>query len=250
MNTGDVWIYTAHTDNGVGTGLSVDEQRIAGAINHPRQRMQYMAGRRLLRTALSLHHWRETGEYRPETDWWLLRQNGRTVTDRTQTRWQVSLSHSGSCIGCLLSTSPHCGIDLEAHSRSAPTLAIARRYFHGDEYEALVGLDEPERQALFLSLWTRKEATIKACHVGIAGYLPRIVFDPATLAPISLPEEFGDLSLQFGTWTLGDWLMSGAVASTIPLRWHHSGNLLREPGRQDHFQLLTPERLAEYSIHP
>ena len=92
-------------------------------------------------------------------------------------RLSFSVSHTASLVLCAVSCA-EVGLDCEPASRGsnaevghegARELRLARRYFCASEVEALAQLAPgPERRALFLQLWTLKEAYVKARGDGIA----------------------------------------------------------------------------------
>ncbi len=91
----------------------------------------------------------------------------------------IGWSHSAGRL--LVAYAPHgvVGVDVEAAARTSQSLAIARRYFSGDEVDALSALEGASRQRTFLLLWCAKEAVLKAAGLGIAFGLHRVAFDVA-----------------------------------------------------------------------
>jgi phosphopantetheinyl transferase len=78
-----------------------------------------------------------------------------------------SLSHSGDYAVCAYADQP-VGLDLQVHSR-CDKAAIARRFFHPEEYDYLAANNyEP-----FFAVWAAKESYVKYTGVGIAGGLNR-----------------------------------------------------------------------------
>ena len=71
-----------------------------------------------------------------------------------------SISHSGNCAAVIISDNP-CGCDIELISTPKPE--IAKRFFHPDEYAAVLNND-----SLFYRMWTLKESYIKAIGKGFA----------------------------------------------------------------------------------
>jgi len=71
------------------------------------------------------------------------------------------------------------GVDVEPVSRLVRNpLALARRYFANEEYEYLRDIASYEqRRRIFLRMWTRKEAVVKATGGGIVSGLHRFVID-------------------------------------------------------------------------
>lgn len=77
---------------------------------------------------------------------------------------QFNLSHAGRWIVCALARGP-VGIDVE--QLRPIDLRLAERYFHRDEYAALLASAPGERLARFFRLWTAKEAYVKALGLGL-----------------------------------------------------------------------------------
>ena len=76
-----------------------------------------------------------------------------------------NISHAGERVMVALSPRP-VGCDVEHKSKDA--LNIAKRFFTGCEYEALLGVtDETKRLHEFTRLWTLKESVVKCCGEGI-----------------------------------------------------------------------------------
>jgi 4'-phosphopantetheinyl transferase len=83
-------------------------------------------------------------------------------------------SHSGG--HALVAIGRHVvpGIDLERLRPRERALELARRFFCAEEAAALAVLPEAERGAVFLELWTAKEAVLKALGRGLAFGLDRL----------------------------------------------------------------------------
>jgi len=95
-----------------------------------------------------------------------------------------SLSHSGNYGACAFYHQP-VGLDLQTHS-SCDRKAIARRFFHPEEYAYL----EVENFIPFFQVWAAKEGYVKYTGEGISGGLhtfsvadhnglKRAIYDPA-----------------------------------------------------------------------
>ena len=84
----------------------------------------------------------------------------------------VSISHTRGAVGVLSSTLVGVGVDIERWDRSVDVdslMRVARRFFSGAEFTALLReRGNGARARLFYSLWTRKEACLKAARKGIA----------------------------------------------------------------------------------
>ncbi|MGW5555934.1 4'-phosphopantetheinyl transferase family protein [Micromonospora sp. NPDC003944] len=75
---------------------------------------------------------------------------------------RFNISHSGQCALLAVSTERDIGVDVERAHRDRPVEAIARRYFPPAEARLVAAAPPAERTAVHLTLWTRKEACVKA----------------------------------------------------------------------------------------
>jgi 4'-phosphopantetheinyl transferase len=73
-----------------------------------------------------------------------------------------SISHSGGIWACAVSGAP-VGFDVEQIRHDRPLMAIAKRFFHPDEYHYLKSSGERE----FFSIWTAKESYVKFTGRGL-----------------------------------------------------------------------------------
>lgn len=87
-----------------------------------------------------------------------------------------NLSHSGDAALVALASGGELGVDLERRGRRRNHLALAERYFCASEAQALARCAVESREALFLELWTAKEAVLKALGRGLAFGLNRLEF--------------------------------------------------------------------------
>jgi len=85
-------------------------------------------------------------------------------------------SHSGEQALVALARGIAPGIDLEQRRTRANALEIAQRFFTAEEAGWLGTLDEAERRAGFLELWTAREAVLKALGRGLAFGLDWLAF--------------------------------------------------------------------------
>jgi 4'-phosphopantetheinyl transferase len=105
-------------------------------------------------------------------------------------------SHSGTITALALAQAIELGVDVEEPRRTRDVMALARRYFAPAESAALARLSGPVQEAAFYSLWTCKEAVLKALGRGIAFGLHRLEFDLQTsdgqpLALVHIAEDGG-----------------------------------------------------------
>src|SRR5581483_963906 len=88
-----------------------------------------------------------------------------------------NLTHSHGAIACAVSPTREVGIDLEDEQRNLAYLELAERYFAGPEADHLRGLQGPERRSALFSIWTLKEAFVKAIGQGLTYPLDTFAFD-------------------------------------------------------------------------
>lgn len=108
----------------------------------------------------------------------------------------------------LLAVSSHVdiGVDIEKIKASANYLEIAKRFFHPEEYDHLVKIENiHDQQKTFFMVWTAKEAILKATGQGIAAGLHHFSVwqdsshpqrlkhthpNPIALARLEVPEHY------------------------------------------------------------
>jgi 4'-phosphopantetheinyl transferase len=86
-------------------------------------------------------------------------------------------SHARHCVVFAFAAEQEIGVDVEAEDRRHAPMELATRFFAAEESAALAALDEAQRAAAFLSLWTAKEAVLKALGLGLSFGLDRLRFD-------------------------------------------------------------------------
>lgn len=83
------------------------------------------------------------------------------------------------------------GVDLEDGTRRLEAAELAQRYFCAAEAKAVAEAPEPERAALFLKLWTLKEAALKSIGQGLPFGLDAFAFELAPLRVVHTPDGYG-----------------------------------------------------------
>jgi len=129
-----------------------------------------LATRALVRTALS--HCRADA---PEA--WRFRDNehGKPFLD-PDCGVQFNVSNSVGMVVCLVAEGAEVGVDVESHARSSNIMTVVERVFSEAERAQLDKLDHAAKLDRVLSLWTLKEAYIKARGMGLALPLEEISF--------------------------------------------------------------------------
>ncbi|MFO0625455.1 MAG: 4'-phosphopantetheinyl transferase superfamily protein [Polyangiales bacterium] len=154
--------------------LSPEERARHDAINHPRARDEHLRARRMVRHVLSRY-----AEVAPDAWRFAPNAHGRPfVTAPSLARpLHFNLSHTRGMLALTVARSADVGCDVEWHPRRGDTVAIAHRYFAPAELEALRALPTDRQRPRFFTLWTLKEAYIKARALGLAIPLQRFAFD-------------------------------------------------------------------------
>ncbi|QQZ39510.1 4'-phosphopantetheinyl transferase superfamily protein [Pseudomonas sp. SK3(2021)] len=97
-----------------------------------------------------------------------------------------NLSHTEGLVTLALTLENSVGIDVESRQRTTDT-DLAERFFSASEVRYLSSLPTAERASAFISLWTLKEAYIKACGQGLSIPLDSFSFDLTTPGRIGFP---------------------------------------------------------------
>lgn len=88
--------------------------------------------------------------------------------------WQFNLSYGGHWVVIATAEQMPIGVDLEPFRLLPDALSMARNYFTSDENSLIERTCEPTRSRHFLTLWTRKEAYLKATGLGLTAPLNQI----------------------------------------------------------------------------
>jgi 4'-phosphopantetheinyl transferase len=150
--------------------LSPDERDRADGFALVKPRQTFVAGRVALRSLL--------GEYLqlpPEQVPIVLESNGKPRLVGGDVRF--NLAHSGNLALVAVTRGCEIGVDVELVRPIDHAHEIAARNFHAAEQAAIRVATAAELPAIFMRLWTRKEAVLKALGTGL-GY-PLDAFDTA-----------------------------------------------------------------------
>lgn len=81
-----------------------------------------------------------------------------------ETEISFNLSHSGNYAAAIFGFL-QVGIDIE--KKRSKKEAVARRFFHSQEYEYLLSMEENLQEMCFTKIWSRKESYVKAIGKGL-----------------------------------------------------------------------------------
>lgn len=159
--------------------LAEDERARSNSFHFVRDRRRYIAGRAALRRLL--------GNYlalEPAGLAFGYGSNGKpylTGSNRSE-RLRFNVSNSDDLAVIAVSLDRELGVDLEAQHPLEDADQIATRYFCVPERDNLLGANGIDKQILFYTYWTRKEALLKATGAGLSSPLTSIDVSQASEA--------------------------------------------------------------------
>jgi 4'-phosphopantetheinyl transferase len=150
--------------------LSEEERARWAGFKFDRVRREYLATRALVRTALSHNHATAPEDWRFSSN-----EYGKPAIE-PGVGINFNLSNSRGLVVCLIARGAEVGVDVEPFTRASGILEVAPRVFSELERRQLDGLADRERLDRGVSLWTLKEAYIKARGMGLSLPLEKISF--------------------------------------------------------------------------
>jgi 4'-phosphopantetheinyl transferase len=190
-----------------------DRQRLTPTM-HERRRTEYLAGRAVLRYALTRHVGRQAAALRIAVT-----PNGKPECVAGPA---ISLSHSGDLVACAVASSADVSIGVDVEATQPRDLdEIAQRFFTPAEAQ-WVGADTDTR---FRMLWVLKEAYLKVLGVGLSGGLDSLEcrIEPPSIAVRAADARAPQLALLAGR----DCFLGVATGDALPFvltveRWSPS----------------------------
>lgn len=153
--------------------LSEPERARCRRFRFEEDRVSFIVGHALLRTALSHHAAARPREWRFSTS-----GHGRPEIDTpTSPRLRFNLSHTRGLVACAVTLERDVGIDVERIRPGTGVADLAFGHFSPSENRRLTSLPSPAARDLFFSLWTLKEAYVKARGLGLRVPLDAASFD-------------------------------------------------------------------------
>jgi 4'-phosphopantetheinyl transferase len=139
--------------------LSDHERQRAERFRHAEDRRRFAVGRAMVRLLFA----EELGVRPSEVELEL----GAAGKPRLRVGPAFSVAHAGGRVGVAVAHGAEVGLDLEPIRPVPGAFGVAARFFHPDERRELARLATGDRDAAFLTLWTRKEAYGKARGTGL-----------------------------------------------------------------------------------
>jgi 4'-phosphopantetheinyl transferase len=156
--------------------LSGDERKRAALFRSNPERQRFVAARGWMRRLLAAYL-----DIEPASIELYAGAMGKPrLADRYATKLTFNASRSRDLAVYAIGWRRVVGVDIEFVRGDVPMDAIARRYFDAEDRAALAPLPPVQKQQAFFRYWTRHEATLKACGVGLSSH-PRVVVPPLSV---------------------------------------------------------------------
>lgn len=194
--------------------LTAEEHAATGRFVFDRHRHQHLITRALVRDLLS----RYTGE--SPTAWQFERNPYGRPEIAGPGRWRhlrFNLSHTDGLIACAVTIHRDVGVDVEPVGRSTDVLDIAPRVFSPRELDDLRRLEPDRQRERFFTLWTLKEAYIKARGMGLSLPLDKFTFTVAEDQPVGIDIDPA-LEDDPATWQFERGVVEGRHAIALAVR--------------------------------
>lgn len=187
--------------------LSAEETERMARFRFERHRHQYLITRALLRSTLSRYApWVAPQQWRFANNAW-----GKPAIVAPVVPMAFNLSHTEGLVVLALTLENSVGIDVESSQRPVDP-DLAERFFSAAEVRYLASLPPTDQTSAFLTLWTLKEAYIKACGQGLSIPLESFCFDLATPGQIGFSCQalalFQARRWRFWQWESGPFVLS------------------------------------------
>jgi 4'-phosphopantetheinyl transferase len=184
--------------------VSAEEKIKAGRFRFSRDQHRYVISHGLLRTIL--------GAYVEEGPSELIFEKTNSgkpflATKTRKGRIQFNMTHSEDVVCYIMSRENEVGIDIEYVKPNFDWYSIAKVYFTFHEMSLLESLPGDEQIRTFFTLWTRKEALLKATGEGLNG-----IKDMGSSAINPIKSKFTLFSFKYGE----DYQGAFAVNSETP----------------------------------
>lgn len=154
--------------------LAPDERERAARFLAAEARRQFVLARSLLRHALSCCAPLAPGE-------WVFGVNGHGKPYVARPAGAMSLSfnvsHTRGLVACAVARDLPLGVDVERCDRRADLAGLANQLFAASERARFEALPAADARDYFFSIWTLKEAYVKALGVGLSHPLESVAFE-------------------------------------------------------------------------
>ncbi len=171
--------------------LRPDDARRAAEFGSVEARAAFAVGRRLREDVLSRALGVEVGVLRFTTG----HRGKPRLVEPAGLGLAFNLSHSHGVVVVAVANATDLGLDVEALRPLPAATRLAHRFLAPAERDAVLNRREADRTRTFLTVWTRKEAWLKATGRGLSVRLSAVEVEPDPDRPpglLSLPDGCGD----------------------------------------------------------
>lgn len=166
-------------------------------------RRAYVGAHALLRVALSRQAQVAPADWRFEAT-----PHGKPFLASPPRDLRFSLSHTRGRAAVAISLALDVGLDVEGPSGARDALGVAERFFAREEAALIrAEADAVARNEVFLSIWTLKEAIVKADGRGLARALDSFVVSLSPLRVTGVADE----NFSLAQWRRGDFCIAAAA---------------------------------------
>ena len=146
-----------------------------------KDRLRFLLGRAFLRKVLAA----ALGQRDPAALQFVTTGHGKPeLAGADIGKLHFNLSHTGEMLLLATSRRHALGVDDEALTRDVALLPLAQRYFARQEVDDLQWMGQAAQRERFFTLWTLKEAWLKACGLGLRVPLDSFRFDLSGAQPV------------------------------------------------------------------
>lgn len=163
--------------------LDSTELERAARFRFAKHRERYIIGRGILRHILGLYT-----TIPPHQIQIAYGPHGKPYLGSNPLDLHFNVSHSEDMAIYAFTINKEIGVDIQ-HMEPLFKDALAKRFFHPDEYAQLMQLSDQERITAFYRLWAYKEALIKAVGKGLFVPHDKLVINPEKLSQSILFEQ-------------------------------------------------------------
>ncbi len=180
--------------------LSADEQQRAGRFHVARDRERYIASRATLRAILGRYL-----DMKPASLAFTYGKQGKPglALSHAGGNLEFNLSHSEARALVAVTRGRPVGVDIEAVRPVEEVKDVAARILSARELAEFERLTPAQQVPAFFSVWTRKEALVKATGLGFSTNVAEVEVTFALGQPARLVRLHGDARAAAG-WTLRD----------------------------------------------
>lgn len=226
--------------------LSQDELNRARKFAFARDRERYILAKALQRNVLSRYHRSISSR---EWRFWFNPNGKPHIANSSAAGLHFNLSHTEGLIALAVASTQPLGVDVENTQRTNNLVSLADYCFTEAEQSYLFenGINGEDREFArrFFTLWTLKEAVVKAVGVGLSLGLKSVEFrmdDPISVGPLPQPHP--------QNWFLyQEWLDSHSLALACPTHHPLHVNLYRCHPLDDQYQQLRATKTRAFTAN-